>query len=225
MTGAMTGKPKAGASRRSGVREYFESICIAVILALFVRTFVFQAFKIPTGSMQENLLIGDHLLVNKMLYHAGGVGLDPSRPVERGDVVVFKFPEEPERDFIKRVVGLPGETLEVGRRQVLVDGRPLAEDYTTFVHGGQPGMRKYRVPEDHYFVMGDNRDNSHDSRFWGALPAENVKGRGLFIYWSYGAPREEYLETRLSRRFLDLLLLPVRFFSRTRWDRFFTPVS
>lgn len=221
----MTKKPKERPSRRSGAREYFESICIAVILALFVRTFVFQAFKIPTGSMQENLLIGDHLLVNKMLYHAGGVGLDPSRRVERGDVVVFKFPEEPERDFIKRVVGLPGETLEVGRRQVLVDGRPLTEDYTSFVHGGQPGMRKYRVPEGHYFVMGDNRDNSHDSRFWGALPAENVKGRGLFIYWSYGAPREEYLETRLSRRLLDLLLLPVRFFSRTRWDRFFTPVS
>lgn len=216
---------KASSPRRSGVREYFESICIAVVLALFVRTFVFQAFKIPTGSMQENLLIGDHLLVNKMLFHGDGLGFGPSREVERGDVVVFKFPEEPERDFIKRVVGLPGETLEIGRQQVLVDGEPLPEGYTTFVHGGQPGMREYHVPEGHYFVLGDNRDNSHDSRFWGPLPADHVKGKGLFIYWSYGAPREEYLETRLSRRFLDLLLLPVRFFSRTRWDRFFTPVS
>ena len=217
---------KSRERRRSSAREYFESICAAVILALFVRTFVFQAFKIPTGSMQDNLLIGDHLMVNKMLYHdgEGGLALSPSREVRRGDVVVFKFPEEPDRDFIKRVVGLPGETLRVGRQQVLVDGAPLPEDYARFVHGGQPAMREYRVPDGHYFVMGDNRDNSHDSRFWGALPAENVKGKGLFIYWSYGAPREEYLETRLSRRALDLILLPIRFFSRTRWDRFFTPV-
>ena len=214
--------------RRSTLRDYFESICTAVILALFVRTFVFQAFKIPTGSMQDNLLIGDHLMVNKMLYHdagEGAAGLFPSREVRRGDVVVFKFPEEPERDFIKRVVGLPGETLSIGRREVLVDGEPLPEDYTRFVHGGQPAVREYRVPDDHYFMMGDNRDNSHDSRYWGALPAAYVKGKGLFIYWSYGAPREEYLETRLSRRFVDLLLLPVRFFSRTRWDRFFAPVE
>lgn len=210
---------------RSSAREYFESIAAAVILALFVRTFVFQAFKIPTGSMQDNLLIGDHLMVNKMLYHESGAGLLPSRDIERGDVVVFKFPEEPERDFIKRVVGLPGETLQIGRRQVVIDGTPLPEEYTRFIHGGQPAMREYWVPEGHYFVMGDNRDNSHDSRYWGALPAENIKGKGLFIYWSYGAPREEYLETRLSQRFVDLLLLPVRFFSRTRWDRFFTPVE
>ena len=217
--------PRPSERKRSSVREYFESICAAVILALFVRTFVFQAFKIPTGSMQDNLLIGDHLMVNKMLYHKGGAGLLPSRDVERGDVVVFKFPEEPERDFIKRVVGLPGETLQIGRRQVVIDGTPLTEDYPRFVHGGQPATREYRVPEGHYFVMGDNRDNSHDSRYWGSLPAENIKGKGLFIYWSYGAPREEYLETRLTRRFMDLLLLPVRFTSRTRWDRFFTPVQ
>ena len=139
---------------RSTAREYFESICAAVILALFVRTFVFQAFKIPTGSMQDNLLIGDHLMVNKMLYHDGGAGVLPSRDVERGDVVVFKFPEEPERDFIKRVVGLPGETLQIGRRQVLVGGDPLPEDYTRFVHGGQPGMREYRVPDGTLFRDG-----------------------------------------------------------------------
>lgn len=210
---------------RSAAREYFESICTAVILALFVRTFVFQAFKIPTGSMQENLLIGDHLMVNKMVYQGDGSGILPSREVRRGDVVVFKFPEEPERDFIKRVIGLPGETVTAGQRQVLIDGQPLEEDYARFIHGGQPAPREYRVPEGHYFMMGDNRDNSHDSRFWGSLPEEYVKGKGLFIYWSYGAPREEYLETRLSRRLVDLLLLPVRFVSRTRWERFFTPVE
>ena len=223
MSGTAPRKPTE--RRRSSVREYFESICAAVILALFVRTFVFQAFKIPTGSMQDNLLIGDHLMVNKMLYHDGASGLAPTREVRRGDVVVFKFPDDPERDFIKRVIGLPGETVRVGRRQVLINGEPLAEDYTRFIRGGEPGMRDFPVPEGHYFVMGDNRDNSQDSRYWGALPAEHVKGKGLFIYWSYGAPREEYLETRLSRRALDLLLLPVRFFSRTRWDRFFTPVD
>ena len=119
--------PRPSERQRSSVREYFESICAAVILALFVRTFVFQAFKIPTGSMQDNLLIGDHLMVNKMLYHEGGAGMLPSRDVERGDVVVFKFPEEPERDFIKRVVGLPGETLRIGRRQGVIDGTPLPE--------------------------------------------------------------------------------------------------
>ncbi len=210
--------------RRSTLREYFESICTAVILALFVRTFVFQAFKIPTGSMQDNLLVGDHLMVNKMLYHDGALGLSPRREVERGDVVVFKFPVEPERDFIKRVVGLPGETVRVGRQQVWIDGEPLTEDYARFVHGGQPTMRDHEVPEGHYFVMGDNRDNSHDSRFWGSLPAGLVKGKGLFIYWSWDAPDGAYLETRLSERALDLLLLPVRFASRTRWDRFFTPV-
>ncbi len=207
--------------RRSTLREYFESICVAVVIALFLRTFVFQNFVIPTGSMEESLLIGDHLMVNKMRYHETGVPFLPTGDIERGDVVVFKFPEEPERDFIKRVIGLPGETVTVGPREVLIDGRPLPEDYTWFLYGGGRGRRDYRVPEGHYFVMGDSRDNSHDSRFWGALPREHIKGKALFIYWSYGAPREEYMETDLSRKALDMLLVPFRFIQRTRWDRFF----
>ncbi len=210
---------------RSVVREYFESLCIAVVLALFLRTFVFQNFVIPTGSMEESLLIGDHVLVNKMRYHETDLPVLPTGRIARGDVVVFKFPEEPRRDFIKRVVGLPGETLTVGPREVLVDGEPLREEYTQYLYGGGRGQRDYQVPEDHYFVMGDSRDNSHDSRFWGALPKEHIKGKALFIYWSYGAPREEYFETDLSRQALDLLLVPFRFIQRTRWDRFFDSAS
>src|SRR3990167_7908588 len=123
----------AAGFHKSTVREYFESIVVAVILALFVRTFVFQAFKIPTGSMKPNLLVGDHLLVNKFGSAPAALGIErallPLRPIQRGDVIVFKFPEEPERDFIKRVIGLPGETVELRDKRVHIDGTPLDEPY------------------------------------------------------------------------------------------------
>src|SRR5262245_25970807 len=119
--------------KKSTVREYFESIVIAVILALFIRTFVVQAFKIPTGSMENNLLIGDHLLVNKMVYGPAATGLErailPTASITRGDVIVFKYPEEPDRDFIKRVIGLPGETLEIKEKKVYINGTALDEPY------------------------------------------------------------------------------------------------
>jgi signal peptidase I len=190
-------------TRKSVVREYFESIVIAVILALFIRTFVVQAFKIPTGSMEENLLIGDHLLVNKFVYGPAATRIErtllPLGTIRRGDVVVFKYPEDPGRDFIKRVIGLPGETLEIREKQVYVDGQPLAEPYTHFLepageHGAAGEVTAFdvrerygpvRIPVDQYFVMGDNRDNSQDSRYWGFLPREYVKGRALVIYWSF----------------------------------------
>src|SRR5215470_187792 len=123
--------------RKSTAREYFESICVAVILALFVRTFVVQAFKIPTGSMENNLLIGDHLLVNKFVFGPTATGLErtllPIDPIRRGDVIVFKYPEEPERDFIKRVIGLPGDTIELRNKKVHVNGTPLSEPYVHFL--------------------------------------------------------------------------------------------
>jgi signal peptidase I len=191
------------AYRKSTVREYFESICVAVILALFVRTFVVQAFKIPTGSMENNLLIGDHLLVNKFVF-APTLGraeqtLLPIDTIRRGDVIVFKYPEEPERDFIKRVIGLPGETLELRNKQVFINGKALDEPYVHFlVPPDQTASddeetdfdvrRRYgpvTVPQGHYFMMGDNRDNSQDSRYWGFLPREYVKGRALFVYFSF----------------------------------------
>ena len=192
------------AFHKSTLREYFESILVAVVLALFVRTFVFQAFKIPTGSMKPNLLVGDHLIVNKFIFAPAVFGLErallPMRRIERGDIVVFKFPEEPERDFIKRVIGLPGDTLELKNQTVLINGQPLIEPYAHYLfpsaaEGQMEGdlRRKYgpvAVPEGHYFMMGDNRDDSQDSRFWGFLPQTYVKGRALFIYWSFDTPED-----------------------------------
>jgi signal peptidase I len=190
--------------RKSTAREYFESICIAVILALFVRTFVVQAFKIPTGSMEQNLLIGDHLLVNKFVFAPTLSPLErwilPIDPIRRGDIIVFKYPEDPDRDFIKRVIGLPGETLELRDRTVYIDGEPLDEPYVQFLFpasdrrpgdadftdfGVRRGYGPVRVPDGQYFMMGDNRDNSQDSRYWGFLPREYVKGKALFVYFSF----------------------------------------
>jgi len=186
--------------QKSTVREYFESIVIAVILALFVRTWVVQAFKIPTGSMENNLLIGDHLLVNKFVFGPTATALDrailPVRDVRRGDILVFKYPEEPERDFIKRIIGLPGETLELRAKTVYINGKPLDEPYVHFLTAASAGSEvtsadvreRYgpvTVPPDQFFVMGDNRDNSQDSRYWGFLPRGHVKGKALMIYWSY----------------------------------------
>jgi signal peptidase I len=186
--------------RKSTAREYFESICIAVILALFVRTFVVQAFKIPTGSMENNLLIGDHLLVNKFVYAPTTTRLEemllPIDPIRRGDIVVFKYPEDPERDFIKRVIGLPGETIEVKNKKVHIDGQALDEPYVQYlIPPDEEGASELDVrvqygpvdvPEGHYFMMGDNRDNSQDSRYWGFLPRDYVKGKALFVYFSFG---------------------------------------
>ena len=186
--------------RKSTAREYFESICVAVILALFVRTFVVQAFKIPTGSMEKNLLIGDHLLVNKFGFAPAATRLErmllPIDPIRRGDIIVFKYPEEPDRDFIKRVIGLPGDTLELRKKRVYIDGRLLDEPYVQYLmppdddgdldFDVRVSYGPVTVPAGHYFMMGDNRDNSQDSRYWGFLPQEYVKGKALFVYFSFG---------------------------------------
>ena len=187
--------------KKSVFREYFESLVIAVVLALFVRTFVFQAFKIPTGSMENNLLIGDHLIVNKMVFAPTASAIErailPGRDIVRGDVVVFKYPQEPERDFIKRVIGLPGDKLEVRRKQVYINDAAIDESYVQHTmaltpEGSVPvGDRRREdygpvtVPDGQYFMMGDNRDNSEDSRYWGFLPKHYVKGQALFIYFSF----------------------------------------
>jgi signal peptidase I len=220
--------------RKSTLREYFESIVIAVILALFVRTWVVQAFKIPTGSMENNLLIGDHLLVNKFVFGPTAnrveLGLLPVRDVRRGDIVVFKYPDEPERDFIKRVVGLPGETLELRNKKVFVNGQALDEPYVHFLEPATDGQEttsfdvreRYgpvRVPEGQYFVMGDNRDNSQDSRYWGFLPRSYIKGKALMIYWSYESGREDYVEDGLGASVKRLFSVVTHFFTRTRWER------
>jgi signal peptidase I len=223
--------------RKSTAREYFESIVIAVILALFIRTFVVQAFKIPTGSMEENLLIGDHLLVNKFVLGPTATGLErallPVGEIKRRDVIVFKYPEEPDRDFIKRVIGLPGETVELREKKVYINGKPLDEPYVHFLQ--PPGIESefhevtsydvrerygpVTVPPNQYFVMGDNRDNSQDSRYWGFLPRDYVKGRAVVIYWSYEAGREDYADESTGATIKGLVSVFAHFFTRTRWDR------
>src|SRR5688572_24276492 len=207
---------QAAPFKKSVIREYFESIVIAVILALFVRTWVVQAFKIPTGSMENNLLIGDHLLVNKFVFAptplAIGRAVLPVRPIRRGDIVVFKYPDEPDRDFIKRVIGLPGETIELKNKKVHVNGQALDEPYVHFLtppssdyqevtsHDVRERFGPVTVPPDQFFVMGDNRDNSQDSRYWGFLPRGYVKGKALVIYWSHDAEAGNILTgTRWTR--------------------------
>jgi signal peptidase I len=224
---------------KSTAREYFESIVIAVVLALFIRTFVVQAFKIPTGSMEPNLLIGDHLLVNKFRYGPVATALEravfPIDEIRRNDVVVFKYPEEPERDFIKRVIALPGDTLEIRQKRVHIDGRPLDEPHAHFFDpAGASSLHEVtsfdvreqygpvKVPPGPYFVMGDNRDNSQDSRYWGFLPRDYIKGKALIVYWSYESGRDDYRDDGgLFERVKGLASVAVHFFTRTRWDRLF----
>jgi signal peptidase I len=267
----MNGQSVAPAFKKSVAREYLESIVVAVILALSIRTFAVQAFKIPTGSMKYNLLIGDHLLVNKLVYSPslGPVedALLGKRPIRRGDVVVFKFPEDPTRDFIKRVIALPGERVEIRNKQVLINGSPLEEDeqicgdergdehdgearcqdadpskggpYKVFFRSEDPAYSlrtesirgnwgPQSVPEGQLLVLGDNRDNSRDGRFWGFLPRDQVKGRALLVYWSYEANGEEYRregsrDSLLGRAqgLWQFLKDTLSAFGRTRWKRFF----
>ncbi len=229
----------AGPHRKSTIREYFESIVIAVILALFIRTFVVQAFKIPTGSMENNLLIGDHLLVNKFVFGPSLSSLErallPERPIRRGDVMVFKYPGNRERDFIKRVIGLPGETLEVKNKRVYINGQMIDEPYVHFIEPPQSPSayaevtssdlrERYgpiTIPAGKYFMMGDNRDNSEDSRYWGLLSQEDVKGQAAMIYWSYESTTEDYEQTGIGATVRDLYTVVTQFFTRTRWGRMF----
>jgi signal peptidase I len=220
---------------KSLARDYFETIVTCVIFVLFARTFVFQQSKIPTGSMIPTLLIGDYIMVNKFVYapttavpvlarieHA----LFPMRDVRRGDIVVFKYPEEPEKDYIKRVIGLPGETIEVRDRQVYIDGRPLDEPYK--VHRNPRGLNidqddypATRIPANSYFCMGDNRDNSRDSRSWGFVPRDYIKGRAFMIWWSYEEDRDAYLKTSVADRLAGIWAKIEHLFTKSRWERTF----
>lgn len=184
-------------SSKSSLRENIEAILIAIVLALFIRTFVVQAFKIPSGSMKETLKIGDHILVNKFLYGTRipftDIALLPLTSPKHGDIVVFKFPEDPDKDFIKRVVGVEGDTIEIRNKQLFVNGAPadyeqaIFTDPVTIPGGVQPrdNFGPVRVPPGTLFVMGDNRDHSYDSRFWGGVDMKAVKGKAFMIYWSW----------------------------------------
>ena len=216
--------------QKSTTREYFESIVIAVILALFVRTWVVQAFKIPTGSMEQNLLIGDHLLVNKFVYAPAATAAErmllPVGEFQRGDVLVFKYPEDPERDFIKRLIGLPGETIELRQSRVFINGEPIAEPYLDAMRQGghmPPDIRAtfgpQIVPDGHLFMMGDNRGDSQDSRYWGPLPVGYVKGRAFVLYWSYESESEFYSDPGIGATLRRLGSAVTHFVTRTRWER------
>ncbi|MBF0211467.1 MAG: signal peptidase I, partial [Desulfamplus sp.] len=185
--------------QKSAIRENIEAIVIAVILALFIRTFVVQAFKIPSGSMMDTLLVGDHILVNKFIYgvklpFTDGYTLIPLKDPARRDVVVFKYPEDPDKDFIKRVVAIAGDTVEIKDKKLYINGEVQADEpYATYKDSSIiPGSFTTRdnfpltkVPENSLFVMGDNRDNSHDSRFWGFVDLKEVRGKAFLIYWSW----------------------------------------
>ena len=218
------------------LRDYFETIVTCVIFVIFARTYVFQQSKIPTGSMIPTLLIGDYIMVNKFAYApvmdaVPGLArlekaLFPIRDLQRTDIIVFKFPDEPEKDYIKRVIGLPGETIEVRNRQVYIDGKPLQEPYK--VHKNPRGLNfdlddygPRRIPEGMLFCMGDNRDNSRDSRSWGFVPRDFVKGRAFIIWWSYEEDRDAYLQTTLADKARGIWSKLTHFFTRSRWERTF----
>ncbi|MFH2076337.1 MAG: signal peptidase I [Pseudomonadota bacterium] len=194
--------------QKSKFREYIEAIILAVVIALFIRTFVIQAYKIPSGSMKPTLLIGDHILVSKFNY---GIKLPflrttliPVGAPQRGDIVVFIYPEDRSKDFIKRLIGVPGDTIEIRNKKIFINGLPYSDKHGVYVDNFIiPGAVQPRdnfgpvtVPEGSLFVMGDNRDESYDSRFWGFVSKKDVLGKALIIYWSWN--REEHW-VRLGR--------------------------
>ena len=225
-----------------------QSLLGTVVIAIFVITFIVQAFQIPSESMENTLLVGDYLLVNKLCY--GGHGLAdhfmPYQKIARGDVIVFHYPVDPQQHFVKRVIGVPGDKLRMVSKKVLINGKPLDEPYVHFL---EPPNNLFRdnfprtdvyavnmegnwllemrklvedgqliIPEGHYFVMGDNRDDSQDSRYWGFVPRENIIGRPLVIYWSVqdwdrGSP------SSLTGRLYHLAYAVTHIFQITRWNR------
>jgi signal peptidase I len=198
--GARAAVERKAPRTRSKAREYLDAIVVAVLMALFFRQFVIQAFRIPSSSMESTLLVGDFLFVNKFLYGAQipftDLRLPAVRQPQRGDIIVFKSPTDG-RDFIKRCIAVAGDTVELRRKTLYVNGVPREESYIqnldTNVHSHSQGPRDNMgpivVPEGHIFMLGDNRDNSHDSRFWGPLPTSSVRGKAMFIYFSIDTTR------------------------------------
>ena len=193
-------------NKKGLLKEYAEAIVTALILALVIRAYVVQAFKIPSGSMIPTLLIGDHILVNKFIYGTK-IPFSAKRVLvfkkpERGDIIVFKYPENPEKDFIKRVVATGGDVIEERNKSVYVNKKAAAEPYVQHsdssvkAWGNDPrdNFGPFKVPKDAYFVMGDNRDRSLDSRFWGIVPKDLLVGRALILYFSWNGKSEDLLD-------------------------------
>ncbi len=245
-------KPKAGnqkdqkdkkqAPQHSTFREYYVTTVVMTIFALFVTTYVVHPMTVPTPSMEPTILVGDRLLIDKFTLRNGFVAPIPGTPhhqVNRGDIIVFKFPNQPEVLYVKRAIGLPGETLEVRNKDIYINGRKLDEPYA--VHsdpniypsdpahyfGGESRRDNFgpvQVPAGHYFMMGDNRDDSADSRYFGFLPRDHVVGRPLIVFWSYADDRDAYLKTSPSEVLKLYAERVIYFFTRTRWNRMFRVV-
>jgi len=249
---ALIVQPARTTAVRSASGDLLESLLVTILLALFGTTFILQAFKIPSQSMEPTLLVGDHLLVNKFLFEGTGSWYDkllPYRSVRRGDVIVFKFPHDDHPHYVKRVIGLPGERIRIVDDQVYVNGNPLAEPYVVhnaetrdYFGGNFPpadrgflgfGVRpewaaqimdsvqngELLVPPDHFFVMGDNRDNSSDSRYWGFVDRDAIIGRPIVIYWSVQATSQDYTDRSLLGTILNMEDTLAHLSSRTRWNR------
>ena len=223
--------------KKSTFREYYEALLIAVIFVNFARIFIFQAFKIPTGSMEDNLKVGDHIVVNKFIYGPTAPAwqkIFPLRDIRRGDIIVFRYPLQPETDYVKRVIGMPGDTIEVHDKVVSVNGQPLTEPYV--IHDDptifplQPMLPEpyhsrdqfgpYKVADGSYFAMGDNRDRSSDSRYWGTVPRSMIKGRAFMVYWSFHSTPPP-ADAPATSRVKELANVVLHFFQWTRWDRTF----
>jgi len=241
--------------RHSVFLEYAESILVTIILALFFTSFILQAYRIPTPSMEPTLLVGDHLLVNKFVFGGNGAWYDrvlPYRPIRRGDIIVFKFPFADHTNYVKRVIGLPGDRIKIVDQFVYIDGHLLTEPYAYRPPGSSepygdnfpPGPNGYipasmvekewrdqmfqfvhngeiTVPAHKYFAMGDNRERSWDSRYWGFVDEDAIMGRPMFIYWSINSAADEAPDQSLSTGVTSLLDVILHFPSRTRWSRMF----
>lgn len=233
------------AGRPTAKRGFTAEWACTILVYLFVSTTIVQAYVIPTGSMEGNLLVGDHILVDRTAYaDPGPLGaILPARDIERGDIIAFRFPEDPRQTYVKRVIGLPGDRIHLEDGQVIRNGRRLVEPYVQHLptypdpyrdgfpqHAGYGITPRGRamlsrnivegevvVPPGAIFALGDNRDNSLDSRYWGFVPRENVVGKPLVVYWSYNAATQDLLEWRIDH----VLDVATHFFSKTRWDRMF----
>jgi signal peptidase I len=219
------------AKPQSTFRDYFEALLIAGIFLGFSNVFLVKTFYIPSASMEETLLVGDHLFVNRFIYGPTLWGPEkaslPLRGVRRGDVVIFKSPEEPGIDMVKRCVGLPGDEIRVVNKELYVNGEWVDDGAVTqhgdprVLAGTRDNFGPVTVPEGRFFCMGDNRDNSNDSRFWGTVPAHYVKGRALMIYWSFGGETSDGSWHGWGAKLQQLGSTALGFFSKTRWNRMF----
>jgi signal peptidase I len=255
-TAGVTGAAAAGTQHYNDdttLSEYLESLLVTVLLALFATTFILQAFKIPSPSMETTLLVGDHLLVNKFIFGGHGAWYEkllPYRPIEHGDIIVFKYPYQDHTHYVKRVIGLPGDHLKIVDQRVFINGKMLNEPYVThdpnvgydplnynfpplgaqlysspmvpewagdfkrYVHGDE-----IVVPQGKYFAMGDNRDHSADSRYWGFVDRDAIMGRPFLIYWSVEASSADYTPNTFFQRLAGIFDTLAHLPTRTRWSR------